>query len=129
MDFSTVIVISLAFILIVGLIAIILGPLFGWRIAARNERFIPFPSKIEAQEKIRDAFMEQGWEIESDNPDRMIARTKVSWRSWGEIIKVEFQDEGALVSSQCSLHTQAIDYGKNRMNIQRLVDSVMKKTA
>jgi hypothetical protein len=119
----------LAIILILGLIAIILGSMFGWRTAARNEEFIPFSSRIEAREKIRDALMEQGWEIERDDPDGMAARTKPSWRSWGEIIKIELDDGGAKVSSECSLPTQSIDYGKNKINVQKLVDALIKRNA
>jgi len=129
MNFAEIIVVALAIILILGLIAIILGPMFGWRIAARNEEFIPFSSRIEAREAIRVALMEQGWEIDHDEPDGIIARTKLSWRSWGEIIKIEFVDGGAKVSSECSLPTQAIDYGKNKINVQKLVDALTKRNA
>lgn len=129
MNSATIIVISLAVIIVFGLIAVLLGPLLGWRIAARNVLFIPFSSIIEAQENLRDAFSAEGWEIERDEPDGMTARTKPSWRSWGEVVKVKFEDGGATVSSECSLPTQAIDYGKNRINLQKLVDTLTKKNA
>jgi len=78
MDLATIIVISLAVIIAVCLVAVLLGPLFGWRMAARNVQFIPFPSRVEAQDKIRNAFLSLGWEIERDDPDEMIARTNPS---------------------------------------------------
>ena len=129
MNSATIIVITLAVIIVFCLLAVLLGPLFGWRIAAQNVEFIPFSSRIKAQENLRDAFSDQGWEIERDEPDGMTARTKPSWRSWGEVVKVKFEDEGTMVSSECSLPTQAMDYGKNRINIQKLIDTITKKNA
>lgn len=129
MNPATIIVISLAIIIVFGLMAVLLGPMFGWQIAARNVEFIPFPSRVEAQENFRAAFSAQGWEIEREEPDGMTARTKASWRSWGEVVKVKFEDGGATVTSECALPTQAIDYGKNRINLQKLKETLSKKNA
>ncbi|QWV93565.1 hypothetical protein KP003_06810 [Geomonas nitrogeniifigens] len=126
MNPATIFVISLGIIILFGLLAVLLGPMFGWQIAARNAVFIPFTSRVEARANLREAFSAQGWEVERDEPDEMTARTKPSWRSWGEVVKVKFEDSGATVTSECALPTQAVDYGKNKINLRKLVESLSK---
>jgi hypothetical protein len=65
----------------------------------------------------------------NDQPEDMIARTKTNWRSWGEIVSLQFRDGGAAIKSECSSPSQAVDYGKNRMNVRNLTETLRKKNA
>lgn len=129
MDLTGILLISGFVFVVLVLAAVMLGPIFGWRIAAKHEAFVEFTSDAEPREKIREAFCELGWTLDGEALDGMVARTKVNWRSWGEIVSLEFRGGGADVRSECAFASQAIDYGRNRMNVRSLIETLKKKNA
>ena len=45
-----------------------------------------------------------------------------SFRSWGENVSVHVDDTGTVqVTSECSMPTQLVDYGKNKSNVTRFL--------
>ena len=129
MDVSGILLICFAVFTALVLLAVVFGPIFGWHIAAKHEEFLPFGSPHVPRKKIREAFIEQGWTLVRDQPADMMARTKTNWRSWGEIVSLQFRDGGAAIKSQCSFPAQVVDYGKNRMNVQNLIEALKKEDA
>jgi hypothetical protein len=111
------------------LLAGVFGPTFGWRIAAKHEEFLKLESASAPREKIREAFRELGWTLDGEAVDGMVAHTKFNWRSWGEIVSLEFREDGVKVRSECAFPSQAIDYGRNRMNVRELIKVLKKKNA
>jgi hypothetical protein len=128
-DLTGILLIAGLAIALLLLLAVVVGPIFGWRIAAKHEEFITFTSDHVPREKIREAFVKFGWSLVGDQPSIMIARTRFSWRSWGESVSLQFRDGGADVKSECSFPSQAIDYGRNRMNVRKLIETLRKKGA
>ena len=126
MDLTGILLISGFALVLLFLVALVVGPMFGWRIAAKHKEFVLFASGHVPRAKIKEAFREFGWRIVRDQPDSMMARTKFSWRSWGEVVSLQFRDGGAEVKSECSLPSQAVDYGKNRINVRSLVEALKK---
>lgn len=114
-------------IVMVALVIVGIGPVFGLRIAARHQEHVAFVPDLLPKEKIRETFHELGWTQCGEEADRMEARTSVNWRSWGEIVSIELRDDGAKVSSECAFASQIIDYGKNRMNVRKLIETLKKK--
>jgi hypothetical protein len=103
------------------------GLMFGLRIAARHQKLVEFVTEAYPREKIREIFCELSWAQCAEDADEMKAKTSVNWRSWGEIVSIRFRDGGAEISSECAFPLQAIDYGKNRRNVQMLIDVLKKK--
>jgi len=117
-----------SFVIFVHL-AVTFGRMFGWRIAAKSEGFITFSSQHVPRAKIREAFTDRGWILVRDQPGDMMARTKASWRSWGEFVTLRFRDNGAVITSESSFPFQAVDYGKNQKNVLGLMELLKNKGA
>lgn len=129
MDLTGILFIAGLACLVIAVLALVVGPMLGWRIAARHEEFVRFESVSAPREKIREAFREFGWTIDGEASDGMIGRTKLNWRSWGEIVSLEFRECGAEVRSECAFPSQAIDWGRNRMNVRKLIEVLKRKNA
>lgn len=127
MDITGILLIGGFVIVMSALLIVGLGPIFGLRIAARHQMLVDFVTDAYPRERIREAFVELGWAQCAEDADGMKAKTSVNWRSWGEIVSIELHRDGARICSECSFSSQAIDYGKNRMNVQALVDALRKK--
>ena len=58
----------------------------------------------------------------------MYGSVPLGWRSWGENVTavVGFGPAGSLVTleSECAMPTQFFDWGKNRTNVERIVDQL-----
>ncbi|MEB3218513.1 MAG: hypothetical protein VKN72_20070 [Nostocales cyanobacterium 94392] len=51
----------------------------------------------------------------------IVAKTQVSWKSFGEIIEIEINHNGGVkVKSVCIVPTTLIAYGKNQENVERI---------
>lgn len=57
--------------------------------------------------------------------DRLTARTKITWWSWGEVVSVQLTAAGehtvATVSSRPRIRTTLVDYGRGRDAVERTV--------
>lgn len=75
------------------------------------------------------AISQLGLQVKSnDNTGKIIAKSRLSFFSWGEIITIELSKFSSLtevtISSRCRLATQIVDWGKNRRNVQSIVDLI-----
>jgi hypothetical protein len=128
-DITGILLISGVAFAMLLVLAVAFGPMLGWRIAAKHEAFVQFTSDSAPRDKIREAFRDLGWTLDGEAPDGMIARTKTNWRSWGEVVSLEFRKGGAEVRSECAFPSQMIDYGRNRMNVRNLIEVLRNKNA
>jgi hypothetical protein len=67
--------------------------------------------------------------VEAVNDDTLIATTKRSWGSWGEIVTIQIKEKSSgqvtlLVSSRTRLKTTVIDYGANRRTLNRVITAL-----
>lgn len=127
MDITGILLIAGLVIVMSALLIVGIGPVFGLRIAARHQILIDFVTNASPRESIREAFGELGWAQCAEDADGLKAKTSANWRSWGEIVSIELRGDGARICSECAFPSQAIDYGKNRINVQALVDALKKK--
>jgi uncharacterized protein (DUF1499 family) len=66
------------------------------------------------------------------DPGVVIARTKISFKSWGEDIRVEVRSEvpqsaTVVISSRSVLKTTLIDWGVNRRNVEQLHSELIRR--
>jgi hypothetical protein len=67
------------------------------------------------------------------DPGVVVARTKISFKSWGEDIRVEVTSEVAqsatvVISSRSVLKTTLIDWGVNRRNVEQLHSELIRRS-
>jgi hypothetical protein len=96
-----------------------------------------FPAYAEAVERydasggelldaVDQALEELGWDADYTGPSSLSARVGVNFLSWGERVSINVRDGKVRVRSECSLPTQCFDWGKNRQNVDRLLDCIDK---
>lgn len=71
------------------------------------------------------AIKENEWEIrESDDSSEILAHTKATWRSWGELVTITFSEQTITINSRPSPYKKSsvATWGKNNINI-----SIIKK--
>lgn len=62
----------------------------------------------------------QNWEIlESTDNSEIIAETKRTWRSWGELVTIRFEEDNIYINSRPSPYKKSsvATWGKNKINI------------
>lgn len=64
-----------------------------------------------------------GWTIRRIDPAGFEADTKISASSWGEKVQVTVNDHTAHLKSECTQY-QLVDWGKNKKNIESLINAV-----
>jgi hypothetical protein len=67
------------------------------------------------------------------DPGAVAARTKTSFKSWGEDIRVEVTSElpqsaTIVISSRSALKTTLIDWGVNRRNVEQLHSEIIRRS-
>ena len=128
MDLTTLVSISITAALLLLVLALTFGRFLGWQLTTKQKESVKFQSPHVPRAKIRDSIAELGWTMMRDQPRDMMARTRTRWRSWGEFVTLEFHDGGADIESRCFNRWQAVDWGKNRTNVQRLVEALEKRS-
>lgn len=71
------------------------------------------------------AMVNMGWHIGYFDHDGIIAYTNISWESYSEEVSARIIDNSVVIKSEC-VGYQAFftDYGKNRKNLDRLLDEI-----
>ncbi len=64
-----------------------------------------------------------GWNVEHAGNGSIIAGTRISWRSWGEIVTITVSQGVARLNSRC-IGPQIVDWGKNEKNIYQLSQTI-----
>jgi uncharacterized protein (DUF1499 family) len=79
--------------------------------------------------------MRERWRLRrlERDPGVVIARTKISFKSWGEDIRVEVTSEvpqtaTVVISSRSVLKTTLIDWGVNRRNVEQLHSELIRRS-
>ena len=70
----------------------------------------------------------KGWEIlATEKKQKIVAHTSGTWRSWGELVIINFYDNCLLVNSRPSPFKKAsiVTWGKNRINF-RAIEAAVK---
>ncbi|HYC27633.1 MAG TPA: hypothetical protein VEB42_02440, partial [Chitinophagaceae bacterium] len=70
---------------------------------------------------VSNAFSKLGWEQLGMNENSIAASVGMSAASWGEEIMVAVTGQEAEILSKCS---QAIDWGKNKRNVNKLINAI-----
>lgn len=78
----------------------------------------------QVHDRIAHALAEIPAKITHDSQTRVVARTRMSWQSWGEVVSAELvpTEAGTVVelASRAWLRGTVADYGRNRDNVDRL---------
>ena len=83
-------------------------------------------SRAEIVRACESAVTQAGLRTTASNPEtgQIEARSKMGMRSWGEIITINVDAEGAVhIDSRCR-GVQMVDYGKNRANIEKIFSAL-----
>ena len=95
---------------------------------------IPGVTGIELLNSATD-ILQQQWRLRrlQRDPGAVVARTKISFLSWGDDIRVkvtseESQSAAVVISSQSVIKTTIIDWGVNRRNVERLHAELVRRS-
>lgn len=84
------------------------------------------PQQVEGA--VYQAFASAGLTSVRGGGGTMYGSVPFGWRSWGENVSatIGFGPRGAVVTlhSECAMPTQLLDWGKNRKNIERVVEAL-----
>ena len=80
---------------------------------------------VEARSAVLASLHVLGWSIRQETDQMIIASATMSAMSWGEKITVQFLPNGSIsVCSACAFPLQLVDWGKNRQNVERLLEAI-----
>ena len=68
-----------------------------------------------------------GWDFSRPSRARFVARVSVSSWSWGERITIVVDEFRVRIRSECVYPLQFIDWGKNRRNVDTLINRLQAK--
>src|SRR6185295_18799137 len=93
--------------------------------AYHTESCTPKPADGDVKTAVKEAIERLSWKIKEETSDEIKASTSINFWSWGEKVTIEFDPDGSVViTSKCSMPTQCIDWGKNKRNVQKLIDEL-----
>ena len=76
---------------------------------------------------VKSALTEISWSIREEASDQIIASTDISLMSWGEKVLINFlPDNSIFVISKCSYPLQCVDWGKNKINVEKFMAKIKK---
>ncbi|MCL4373206.1 hypothetical protein M1384_04040 [Candidatus Parvarchaeota archaeon] len=85
----------------------------------------------ELESRIKSISKEFGWNLENENVEthELIFKTRPSWLSWGESVKINLtQDKNkvgsVIVSVESNPEAQIFDWGKSRRNEELLINKL-----
>ena len=82
----------------------------------------------QAEAAVYQAFLAAGLSWVAGGNGFMQGKVSAGMRSWGENVQatIGYGPRGAVVTlrSECALPTQVIDWGKNRQNVERIVEAL-----
>ena len=79
------------------------------------------------QKVIKRVFHSLDWTIESESDGFITATTGINLWSWGERVVVDFFTQDSItVTSSCVRFTQFFDWGKNKSNVRKLFEAILK---
>jgi hypothetical protein len=63
------------------------------------------------------------WKLHAEKETELKFRVGVNWKSWGEIVSVDFQRNKILINSKCWFPLQCLDWGKNKDNCRKFSEA------
>jgi len=97
--------------------------------AYHTEKYSPKIKDENIRETVRKTLEDISWTIREETANKILASTSMNMRSWGEKIHINFLTDGSIsVTSKCALPTQCVDWGKNKKNINYLLNNIQSKT-
>lgn len=73
---------------------------------------------------VRDTINALGWPMERADANELVAIVRGNLWSWGERVHVRVANGTLEIESRCRLVTQCFDWGKNRRNVQNLLEAL-----
>ena len=71
---------------------------------------------------VKEALDALSWSVREETPDRLVAATRMTLRSWGEKVPIDFLADGSITfTSECSDPMQWHDWGKNKVNLKKFL--------
>ena len=96
---------------------------FGFPAYYREELILS--DTIKFRELLEKALANLSYPILKKSKDQIILKVDWSVWSWGERINIDFSRPGVVtITSECAFPLQCIDYGKNKENVKKLIDSI-----
>ena len=99
----------------------------GMSLSPRQDRQVPVPGGPDLIDRVQVALTSLPAEVTHADvvAGRFVARTRRSWKSWGEEVVVQLSgspaEPVATVSSRPTVRTTLVDYGVGRRNVERVV--------
>ena len=75
------------------------------------------------QKRITNAATNFRWKLVTQTNSRFEFRTRINWKSFGEIVTVDLQPNRIQIQSRCRLVTQCFDWGKNKQNCSKIAQA------
>jgi len=96
--------------------------------AYHTEKYSPQSSKpAELHVAVQIALKALSWPISEEDHNRIIVALKMNVWSWGETILISFLPDNSIsVTSRCAFPLQCIDWGKNKVNVERFMEEFRK---
>ena len=113
----------LSVIVLVALVRIFpaLAPGVGYGIAAKAATTLPIEGVADCKKRATETLLALRLKIVSESSNKVVGRTGMNWRSWGEDIAIEWDDRSVTATSRCVFPFQILDWGKNRINVKQFV--------
>lgn len=86
--------------------------------AYHTENVVFGQSDITVRQAIIETFERLKWRYTGETDNKISAKAKVNFASWGERIEIVFVSGSEFeITSKCVFPTQCFDWGKNRKNV------------
>ncbi len=93
--------------------------------AMYEERYTVSENVKNLHDIIIKSVSELSWSIQEEKDNKIIAVVESGMLSWGEKVVInKLTDNEISIVSKCSLPIQFIDYGKNRKNVESLIEKI-----
>ena len=96
---------------------------FGFPAYYREELILSDAKKF--RELLEESLADLSYPILKNDKDKIILKVDWSIWSWGERIDIDFSGTGIVtITSECTFPLQCIDYGKNKENVKKVINSI-----
>jgi len=68
---------------------------------------------------LKEKEFSQNWKLK-ESESIIVVETNISWRSWGEKIRIEYSSDRIIIKSRPKIITTMFDFGQNYINVQNI---------
>jgi len=94
---------------------------------AHHEAEVQFSDRHDFFQALEEVLYSEGVTVKDRTRDAVFGKFGISLCSWGERIEIVIGLETAQIRSRCSCPVQCIDWGKNRRNVERIVEGLQAR--